>query len=192
MISFKWKVPKTPIFQSALASDYFRNNRLKVFSMIMPIMQAGVSSRTPVGATGLLRKSFVITYGKQARLTSNLEYASAVNDGRRASAVSMDAKEGIIKWIRFSPRGQKWYRAMWDKYKRANRSTGRTTFRASKKLNTEQAAFLERLAFILMRNKKLHATKGQEFFEKGLKSVGSVINKTYQEILSTIAKGLNP
>lgn len=169
MIKYKWNVPKAPIFHSKEAATYFKNNRLKIFSSIMPVLQSGVVSSTPVGASGLLRKSFVITYGKDARLTSSLQYAAAVNDGRRAAPVDLSAKEGIIKWIRLTNRGQAYFAALREKYK---------------KITHEQAAFL------LMRSKKRRKTPGQFFFEAGLESVQKVVRGVYVRILKDMANGL--
>jgi hypothetical protein len=163
VITFKWKVPDKPIFKEARTREYFAQNKLRIFNMIMPTIQAGVVSRTPVGATGNLRKSFLITYGDKAKLTSDLEYAPATNDGRRAKPVALEAKAGIIKWIRLSTRGQDYFAALREKYK---------------KITHEQAAFL------LMRAKKRHATPGQKFFEAGIESVQDVVQGIYKNILS--------
>lgn len=175
MIKFTWKVPNTPIFKESQAKNYFAQNKPLLFATIMPILQSGVVSNTPVGAMGVLRKSFVIKYGDKSELTSDTEYAAAVNDGRRAKPVSAEADHSITKWLRLSTRGQAFMAALRGSYP-----------------NVKEKALLRSALFILKRAKKKRATPGQHFFEAGLKSVEVVLEAAYKRILAKIAAGMNP
>lgn len=164
MINFKWKVPKSPLFDSKLAGPFLAKNRKLVFASIMPLYQTGIIMAAPVGATGLLRKNVLIHYGDmKSAIANEVEYAAAVNDGRKAAPIAMEAQLSLEKWVRLSSAGRSWFAALKAKYK---------------KITVEQAVN------ILRWSKKKKRTPGKRFFEKGIFSAGDAVNKQLEIILS--------
>lgn len=170
MIAFTWKIPQKPIYNAALAIPYLAKNRINVFNKILPIIQSGIVIKTPVGATSRLRNSILTKVeGDTGSVFTDLEYAVAVNDGRRAAPVAASADPSLSKWIRLSKRGQQFFAAL--KQKNPN-------------ITVEGAIFL------LKRGKKAKATPGQNFFEKGIESVNSIVNNTLNNVLKLYAGGI--
>lgn len=170
MITFKWKVPKSPLFDSKLAGPFLAKNRKLVFASIMPLYQTSIIMGAPVGASGLLRKNILIHYGdKKSAISNDVEYAAAVNDGRRAAPIAMEAQLSLEKWVRLSSAGQSWFSSLKSKYK---------------KITVEQAVA------ILRRTKKKKKTKGQRYFEKGIENAGDAVNKQLEIILSKMKEDI--
>lgn len=170
MISFQWKVPRSPIFDEKLAKPYTESQKSKIFAKILPVYQSGIILKAPVGATARLRNSIQMKVTTDSgSVFTDLGYAVPVNDGRDAAPVAASADPSLSAWIRRSTKGQAWFAALKGKYP---------------KITVEGAIF------ILKRSKKQKATPGQTFFEKGVEAVGGIISNTYQRILADFAAGL--
>ncbi len=170
MISFKWKVPRSPLFNETLAKPYTESQKSKIFAKILPVYQAGIILKAPVGATARLRNSIQMKVTPDnGSVFTDLSYAVPVNDGRDAAPVAASADASLSAWIRRSSKGQAFFSALRSKYP---------------KITVEGAIF------ILKRSKKEKPTPGQTFFEKGVEAVGGIIAKTYQRILADFAAGL--
>ncbi len=169
--TIKFKTPKTPLFDPALAKTFFDTNKTKFFDKILPVIQTGIKLKAPAGATVELKNSIKTRVtGDSGFIFTDLSYAVVVNDGRRAAPVSASADASIAAWIKRSTKGQAFFSNLKSKYKR---------------ITIKQAVFL------LKRGKKNKKTKGQKFFERGFRSVGAITNRTMKRLLDDVTSGLN-
>ncbi len=170
MITYDWKVPNTPLFNSDKSKEFIAERKLTIFSKITPIIQTGIKLKTPVGATTTLRNSIMMKVTKdKASVFTNLKYAIPIHDGRRAAPVARSADASLDAWIRLSNKGRRYFSGLKSKFP---------------KITVKQAIFL------LKRGKKQKPTKGQPFFDEGLKSVSAILQGTLQNLLKLFANGL--
>lgn len=170
MISFTWKIPKSPIFNEKLAKPFLESQRAKIFSKILPVYQAGIILKAPVGATARLRNSIQMKVTTEnGSVFTDLAYAVPVNDGRAAAPVAESADASLSAWIRRSAKGQAFFAGLKARYPKIT---------------------LQGAIFILKRSKKEKPTPGQSFFEAGVEAVAGIVENTYQRILADFAAGI--
>jgi hypothetical protein len=141
---------------------------------ILLTIQKEVAELTPVGATGDLRSSLRTNVRKKgANIIGEVffgkKYALPVNDGRKASPVSIQGQRGLSRWIEKSRKGRAYFSGLKSAYP---------------KVTLKQATFL------LSRSMKKKARKGQKFFEEGIKNASSKINKIISNLGNKLVKDM--
>ncbi len=96
------------------------------------------------------------------------KYASAVNDGRKASPVSELGQKSLRRWIQKSTKGHAYFSGLQGKYPNIT---------------------LKQATFLLARSLKNKKRVGQRFFEKGIKNARPDINKIVRRLGTVLVKG---
>ena len=174
MFDMKLTTKDLPIVDSKKAEKVIEKESVNRMNNVLLSIQNEVSKETPVGSTGDLRSSLNTEI---KRVAGNLigsvffgkKYALPVNDGRKASPVSVVGQRGLSRWIQKSTKGRAYFSGLKSSYP---------------KITLRQATFL------LARSMKRRARKAQQFFEKGIANAQSDINRFVSGLGDRLVKRL--
>jgi len=179
MIKFKYKFPKTALFDPAKTQKLFGTKIKSAMNDILSVARLSIQKEAPKGATSQLINTIGTSQSENKGLVyTGVDYAVVIEKGRKAAPVSQAADQSLTMWMRKSRKGRSYLlkvREIMMKKRRTKPST---------------AQVIKSALFLLKRSMQKKKREPNPFFDRGINKARPLIRKISQNLLKEIAQGL--